>query len=164
MNIILAGMPGCGKTTVSKLLANKLGFEVVDTDELIVKEHGEISKIFAGFGEEYFRKLECEVVEKVASLRHIVVSTGGGCLINPKNVEAFKRNGKIVYLKTGIKELARRLEGDTTRPLLKGDAEANLKNLYERRASIYESAADFTVQTDGLTPDRIAEKITEHLK
>lgn len=161
MNIILAGMPGCGKTTVSAALASKLGYTAVDTDAVIVAEHGEISKIFADFGEEYFRKIESEVVKRLATAENTVIATGGGCLINAQNVEVFRKCGKIVYLKTEIAELARRLKGDTSRPLLKGDVGANLKNLYGRRAHVYESAADFTVQTDGLEPEIIADKIVE---
>lgn len=164
MNIVLAGMPGCGKSTVSKALAAKLGYIAADTDSEIVKEHGEISKIFADFGEEYFRKLESKAVKKLSSLDNVVVATGGGCLLDPQNVISFRSSGKIVYLKTELSELARRLRGDTTRPLLQGDIEANLKNLYGRRAKIYENAADITVQTDGYTPEEIAEKIMELIK
>lgn len=164
MNIILAGMPGCGKSTVSAVLAEKLGYKAVDTDEIIVREHGEISKIFVDFGEDYFRKIESEVVTRLASTDKTVIATGGGCLINHQNVLNFRSCGKIFYLKTEVAELAKRLKGDTARPLLQGDVVANLKNLYERRARIYERAADYTVQTDGLTPQSVAEKIMEFIK
>lgn len=164
MNIVLAGMPGCGKTTVGKALAKKLGWEFIDTDGLIVEKHGDISAIFSRYGEEYFRELERHAVEEAAKSSSAVISTGGGCLINPQNVQIFREHGKIIYLKTEIRELVRRLQGDDTRPLLKGDAEENLKNLYARRAHIYEQAANFTVATDGLSPEQIAEKITEIIK
>lgn len=164
MNIVLAGMPGSGKTTVGKALAAKLGWKFMDTDELIVKKHGDISAIFSDFGEEYFRKLERIAVREAAVCDSAVISTGGGCLTDGSNVIEFQKHGKIIYLKTGMDELARRLRGDDTRPLLKGDAEANLRNLYDRRAHIYEQAANFTVQTDGLTPGQIADAITELIK
>lgn len=164
MNVILAGMPGSGKSVVSMSLASKLGWKAVDTDSVIVERYGEISKIFADYGEEYFRKIENEIIEKLASNDNTIVATGGGSLINTQNCAALRASGKIVYLKTGVDELAKRLKGDTTRPLLSGDIEANLKNLYDRRAKIFEAAADYTVQTDGLTPDEIAEKIVELLK
>lgn len=164
MNIVLAGMPGCGKTTVGAVLSKKLGWKLIDTDALVVEKYGNISDIFATRGEEYFRKLECGAVEYAAAQNDAVISTGGGCLINQMNVNTFRRHGKIIYLKTEIEELLRRLKDDDTRPLLKGDAAANLKNLYARRAHIYEQAADYTLSTDGLSPDAIAEKIMELIK
>lgn len=164
MNIILAGMPGSGKSVVSVLLAAKLGFKAVDTDAVIEESHGKISKIFADYGEKYFRKLESEVIEKLASIDNTVIATGGGSLVNPKNCTALRASGKIIYLMAEVDELTKRLKGDLSRPLLFGDMQANLKNLYGRRAKIFEAAADYTVQTDGLTPDEIAEKIVEILK
>ncbi len=164
MNIVLAGMPGCGKTTVGAALSKKLGWKLIDTDALVVEKYGNISDIFATRGEEYFRKLECGAAEYAAAQNDAVISTGGGCLINDRNVNTFRRHGKIIYLKTEIAELLRRLKDDDTRPLLKGDAEANLKNLYARRAHIYEQAADYTLSTDGLSPDAIAQKIMEIIK
>ncbi len=164
MNIILTGMPGCGKTTVCSYLSSMLGYEAVDTDEVIVSEYGEISEIFARYGEEYFRNLESEAVKRVCGFQNAVIATGGGCLLREENVRAFRECGKIIYLKTSIEELLKRLKGDDTRPLLKGDAEANLKDLYVRRSQIYEGTADYIVATDGLTPERISKKITELLK
>lgn len=164
MNIVLAGMPGCGKTTVGTVLSHILGRRFIDTDAVITQKHGDISAIFDRFGEEYFRGLECAAVKEAASMESVVISTGGGCLANGKNVAELRKSGKIIYLKTGISELLRRLSGDTTRPLLRGDAEKNLNDLYARRAKTYESAADFTVCTDGLPPERVAEKILELIK
>lgn len=164
MNIILAGMPGCGKTTVAKKLAASLGYGAVDTDELIVREHGEIAKIFEEHGEAYFRKLEHETVKKISSADKTVIATGGGCLMNEQNVKLFKSGGKIVYLKTSVDELLKRLKGDTARPLLAGDLAENLNRLYNKRASIYVSAADITVITDGKTVEETIKRITESLK
>lgn len=164
MNIVLAGMPGSGKTTVGVELSKRLGREFIDTDGLIVEKYGAISDIFSKYGEEYFRRLEREAVKEAAASKNAVISTGGGCLADKKNVLEFRACGKIIYLKAEIGELARRLRGDDTRPLLKGDAEANLQSIYKRRAHIYEQAADYTVITDGLSPEQIAEKITEIIK
>lgn len=164
MNVILTGMPGSGKSSVSDLLAAKLGWKAADTDCLIVEQYGEISKIFAEHGEEYFRKIENEIIKKLASIDNIVIATGGGSLISAQNCKALKASGKIIYLKTEVEELAKRIEGDTLRPLLKDDILLNLKKLYGLRKKIYEAAADYTVQTDGRTPDEVAEKIVELLK
>ncbi len=164
MNIILAGMPGCGKTSVSARLGRMLGWDVYDTDAEIVREYGEINAIFADRGEQFFRDAESLVVDRLSALDRAVIATGGGCLIREQNVAAFKKNGKIVYLETSVGELAARLKGDSTRPLLKGDAELNLKKLYSERAHIYAGAADITVKTDGFSPEEIAAIITENIK
>ena len=164
MNIVLAGMPGSGKTTVSARLAKLSGYKLIDTDALIVEAHGEISRIFSEHGEEYFRDLETEAVERACAENSAVIATGGGCLLREKNVALFKNSGKIIYLRAQLPTLVKRLEGDTTRPLLKGDAESKLKQLFAARAHIYENAADFTVDTDNLTPDKVAEKILELVK
>lgn len=161
MNIILAGMPGCGKTTVARILGKKLGFSVVDTDELIVEKYGAISEIFEKFGEECFRNFETQVVKDIASLENCVVSTGGGCLLREGNRALFKSCGKIIFLRTQIKTLSERLEGDTTRPLLKGDTKSRLEKLIKERAPIYESSADIVIDTDGISPEELADKITE---
>lgn len=163
MNIVLAGMPGSGKTTVSGCLSARTGMPVIDTDAEIVNEHGAITEIFARFGEDRFRDLESSVCERLAAYDGVVVSTGGGCLLREKNVEALKKSGKIVYLRTQPETLIKRLKGDTTRPLLAGDGVARIYGLYSARKEIYEGAADITVDTDGLSPDEIAKKITEFL-
>ncbi len=161
MNIILAGMPGCGKSTVARILGKKLNFKVVDTDEMIVEKYGAITEIFEKFGEECFRNFETQTVKEISALENVVVSTGGGCLLREENREIFKNCGKIIFLRTGIYELSERLAGDTSRPLLKGDTKSRLEKLMEERAPVYESAADCIVDTDGLTPEEVAEKITE---
>lgn len=164
MNIVLIGMPASGKTTVAEILGRALGTEVFDTDALIVKKHGEINKIFDKFGEEHFRNLESEAVKEVAKNTNAVISTGGGCPIRKENVQALKKGGKIIFLRTSVTELIRRTEGDGTRPLLKGEREERLKSLLSARTPAYESAADFTVDTDGLAPEEIAKKITEFIR
>ena len=164
MNIVLIGMPASGKTTVAAALAKDLGLKVLDTDALIVEKHGEINKIFKKFGEEYFRNLESEAVKEVVENTNAVISTGGGCPLRKENVLALKKSGKIIFLRTSITELIRRTEGDGTRPLLKGEREERLKSLLSVRTPVYEEAADFTVDTDGLTPEEIAKKITEFIK
>lgn len=161
MNIILAGMPGCGKTTVSRILGKKLNFRVVDTDELIVEKYGVISEIFEKFGEECFRNFETQVVKEIVTFDNLVVSTGGGCLLREENRALFKSCGKIIFLRTEIGTLSNRLTGDTTRPLLKGDMKDRLQTLMRERAHIYENSADIVIDTDTVTPEEVADKITE---
>lgn len=164
MNVILAGMPGSGKTRVSKILGELLNAEVLDTDEIIVKEHGAISEIFANYGEEHFRNLETQTVKKVCAYPNAVVSTGGGCLLREENIALLKKSGRIVYLKASLDTLSKRIQDDNSRPLLAGDTKKRLAELLEKRSSIYECSADISIETDNLTPREIAIKITELIK
>ncbi len=164
MNVVLIGMPASGKTTVAEILGKELGMCVLDTDALIVEKHGEINGIFERHGEEYFRDLESEAVKEVAKAANVVISTGGGCPLRKENVQVLKENGKLIFLRASVDELIRRTAGDGTRPLLKGEREKRLKSLLAVRTPIYEKAADFTVDTDGLAPEEIANEITEFIK
>ncbi len=163
MNIILIGMPASGKTTVAGVFAAR-GKKVYDTDAEIVNKYGEISAIFENFGEGYFRELETETVRALSGLDGVVIATGGGCVLRAENVRLLKSKGKIIYLKTLPETLLRRVGAGSGRPLLSGDAEGKLFRLYSERAPVYEAAADFTVETDGLSPEKIADKITEILR
>ncbi len=164
MNIILAGMPGSGKTTVSAILGEMLGKEVADTDGEIIKVHGDISSIFAKYGEKRFRDIETQTVEELSSRDGLIISTGGGCLMRAENVKLLKSNGRIVYLRASVGTLFGRLKDDKTRPLLKGDMLRNLEKLYEERASTYETAADIIIDTDNLGPRMVAVAVTEAIK
>lgn len=160
MSVVLIGMPGCGKSTVIDLYKQIYGEEVWDIDGVIVKNHGNISQIFADYGEEYFRNLETEAVRYVCSVAcDAFIATGGGCVLREENVRLLKERGTIVYLKTRLDTLLARLEGDTTRPLLQGDARARLEKLFAERTPVYERSADVIIDTDGLTPREILEEI-----
>lgn len=164
MNIVLSGMPGSGKTTVSLILGKMLNAEVLDTDAVITAKHGEISKIFETHGEEYFRELESLAVEEVCAKKGAIISTGGGCLLKERNRNNLKKSGKIVFLRTSLNELLKRTAGDTSRPLLQGEKRQRLEKLLTERTPVYEECADITLDTDGLTPEQVAIKITELLK
>ncbi len=155
-NIVLIGMPGCGKSTVGKILAQKLHREILDTDEEIVKADGRtIPEIFENDGEKFFRNLETDAVETVGKQLSKIIATGGGAVIKKENRDALKQNGTIIYLKKDLSLLS--LEG---RPLSK-DEDA-LRKIYEVRKEIYEAFADFTVEVDAdaeITAKRVIECI-----
>ena len=157
MNIILCGMMGAGKTTVGLRLALSLDRCWMDTDNLIAERHGDISNIFKRLGEAQFRRLEAEMVEELVEEDNLILSVGGGLVLDEDNVELLKENGKIIYLRASAETLAERLEGDTSRPLLKngeGSLTEKLTKILEERAPIYEEVADFIVDVDGKGPVR----------
>jgi shikimate kinase len=158
-------MMGCGKSTVAEALSKKYNLKKVDTDEIIVERYGCINDIFANFGEEHFRNIESDVTKEVSEkFNDAVISLGGGCVLRPVNVTNLKKSGKIIFLRTDIETLVKRLEGDDTRPLLKGGARQKLTTLLPLRTPIYEGVADYIIDTDGLLPEEIATKIMEHIK
>lgn len=165
MKIALCGMMGCGKSTIGKVLAQKLAWAFVDTDEWIVRRHGEISAIFEKRGEKYFRDLETDVARELADDgTSAVVSVGGGFVLRAENVELLKKDGRIVLLKANKETLLERLAGDTSRPLLQGeDLSKKLDRLIAARVSAYESACDVSVSVDGKTPDSIADEVLKKL-
>ncbi len=162
-NIILEGFMGSGKSTVSELISDKLELELIDTDEAIEEAEGrKISEIFEQDGEEAFRDMETELMEMVISehMRETVISLGGGLPVREKNRELLKKVGKVVYLRTAPETVYDRLKGDDTRPLLKSeDPLARIKELQDKRGKIYEEVADIIVDTDGKTPEEVANEI-----
>lgn len=141
-NVVLIGMPSCGKTTVAKFLAEKTGKGVVDTDELIFKMQGKKpSEIIEEFGEKYFRDIESIAVKEASENIGVIIATGGGAVLREENVVALKRNGTLIYLERAIEKLI-----DDDRPLSKNGA---ISRLFEIRKPIYESVCDKKVSNDG---------------
>lgn len=142
-NIVLIGMPAVGKSTTGRMLAQKLGMTFVDTDDVIVeRENRPITEIFATDGEAYFRKVESEVIAELAARKNTIVATGGGAILNPRNVATLKAFG-VMYL------LDRKLENlvpTGSRPL--ASDRDKLKKLYEVRMPIYKAAADVIIHGD----------------
>ncbi len=149
-NIILCGFMGCGKSTVGALLAKKTGMSFIDMDSYIEKkEQKTISSIFEEHGEEYFRALEREAAKELAEKNGLVIAAGGGTLVYQANVDTLKASGKIVLLDISVETVAKRLENDTTRPLLnRPDKEEAMRELYNRRLPLYRAAADIVVDAD----------------
>lgn len=160
INIILIGFMGCGKSTFGKWLADKQQMDFLDTDELIENIEGcSINEIFEKKGEAYFRDLETRTIRMLLGedkelgeglFKSTVISVGGGLPVREENQKLLKRLGKVVFLDTSVDELLRRLEGDETRPLLKGDdLRARIETLMDARLDIYDDTADIIVGTDG---------------
>ena len=140
-NIVLIGMPGCGKSTVGALLAKMCDREFVDTDSLIVENAGKsIPEIFAAVGEEGFRKLETKVLAEVGKRSNLVIATGGGCITKPENYPLLHQNSKIIWLRRDISILP--TDG---RPLSQTQ---RLEEMYNKRAPLYEAFADQIVDND----------------
>ena len=164
MKIVLIGFMGSGKTTVASLLGVELKTPVIEMDHEIVRTSGKSSlpEIFAEGGEAHFRALETEVAQSLSSLREGIISTGGGAILRSENVAALrKRGGIFLHLKTSFPTLVARIggtEGGTEgRPLFQNHQEA--EKLFLARQRVYEEHADFTIVTDGKTPQQVADEI-----
>lgn len=161
INIYLIGMMGSGKSTIGRLLADRLNMSWIDMDEAIEKRGETIPQIFEKYGETEFRRIESEVAVELAKEANMIVSTGGGVILKRENVDVMKRSGKVVYLCATTDTLLRNLEnGREGRPLIKdGSLENKINSLMDVRGEKYKSAADVIVETNALDPDEVAQKI-----
>lgn len=160
--IYLIGFMGCGKSTVSDYISRKYGWKQIEMDAQIVSEQKkEIAQIFAEEGETYFRNLETELLKRIASgEEECVVSCGGGTAMRSCNVEIMKRSGRIVWLKAKPETVYQRVKDTHDRPLLEGHMNVEyIEQLLEKRIPVYESSADLSVDTDGKSPEEIAQAV-----
>ncbi len=154
-NAVLIGMPGCGKSTLARLLGKALGREVLETDAMIEERTGRsIPDIIRQDGEDAFRRLETEALAEAGKQSGKVISTGGGCITRPENYELLYQNGVIIWIERALPLLAK--EG---RPLSEG---ADLAEMYRRRAPFYDMFADFRIENNG-TPEETLGEILEVL-
>lgn len=152
-NIVLTGMPGSGKTTVGKLLAQTLGRPYVDTDTRIAEKTGRTpAEIISSQGEAAFRDAEAEVIREVALQNGAVIATGGGAVLRPENVDALRMNGRIFFLDRPVEQLVPTRD----RPL-SATREAVLKR-YNERYGMYSSTADIVISNDS-TPEAAAQLV-----
>jgi shikimate dehydrogenase len=166
MNIVLIGMRGSGKTTVGRILAQKLGRELVEMDELIARKAGlSVAEIVEKYGWAKFRAIEEEITNEVAARDNIVNAAGGGVVTREQNMQELKKNGILVWLKAGVETLVGRVGEDSQRPLLAGrtrreDVEITLSG----RMPLYQRAADLVVDTENKMPEELAEAIIKSLE
>ena len=157
-NIVLIGIMGCGKTTISKMLGEKLNRPVLDIDEYIVEKfHQTIPEMFA-ISETYFRDNETSGCKDAAKLDGYIISTGGGVILKPENIDYLKKNGIIVYLDRPIDHILTDVQV-ASRPLLKDGAQ-KLYDLDKQRHQLYLDACDKHVINDD-TLENITERIIE---
>ena len=160
MVAVLVGFMGAGKTTVGRIIAERLGQPFVDSDVLIEQRLGrEIRDIFAKEGEAYFRELEHATVADLVRGPEAVIALGGGA-VEDRRTRAVLRNARVIYLRVSYDEAMSRIQGDRFRPLL---SRPGLDAVYQRRLPIYEDVSVFTIDTDGRRPDAIAHDVLAEL-
>lgn len=157
MATVLIGPMGAGKTTLGKKLAKKLGLSFADTDRLIAKEHGAITKIFEKFGEDYFRELETKFLEQ-ALHEYEIVATGGGIVLREENRELLIGH-KVVFLDTDQQSVIGKINLDK-RPLIKNDPDA-WGRIYQARLPLYRQAANHTVYTGSRSIRAVTKELEE---
>lgn len=163
-NIILIGMMGTGKTTVGRLVAERLGFRLLDLDAEIERIEGRtIPEMFAEEGEAYFREAESRALQTAISSKRLVIATGGGAVLEPSNVDAMKRGGWVAALTADAETIIERVRGDVNRPLLAGDVEERVRRILEERKDKYEFA-DVKIDTAGRSADEVALDILTHYR
>jgi len=166
MNIVLIGYRGTGKSTVAKLLADKLGRVVVSTDaEIVTRAKQPIPEIVQQFGWEHFRDLESQVCAELAGRDGLIIDTGGGAILRPQNVQALKATGVLFWLTARVQTIARRIGGDTQRPSLTGTKSCieEIEEVLRERQPKYQAAADHIIETDGRSLAEVADAILARL-
>ena len=162
-HIFMIDFMGVGKTSTSRSLSKKLGVKEIDTDAMIVENEGRsISEIFEKDGEEYFRSVETGMIDRLADMKPCIVSCGGGMVMRDVNVQKMKKIGKIVLLTATPETIFEHVRYSTNRPLLNGNMNIPyIAKLMEAREPKYKAAADIVIETDGCTPDKVADKIVK---
>jgi shikimate kinase len=165
-NVVLIGFMGTGKSSVGRELARRWQFRFLDTDSIIRNQYGKsISEIFTVFGEPFFRDQEFATLTKLLQCYRSVIATGGGIVIQPRNVSLLKKLGTTIWLKADQTTILERVSRNKNRPLLQtADPEETISRLLTERAPLYQSAADLVVDSSGLSHHEVAERVIAGLK
>ena len=162
-NLVLTGFMGTGKSTIGRILAARLDYEFVDTDELIEQRHGPIPQIFRDHGEGEFRRLEREVADQLAERDRLVISTGGRMMVDAVNAARLGATGDVFCLTASVDTIVARVTADDSaaeRPLLAGDdVHRAITRLLAERVEAYARFAQ--VATDHRTPNEVAAEIMD---
>ncbi|MDF0650184.1 MAG: shikimate kinase [Nitrospira sp.] len=166
MNVVLIGYRGTGKSTIGNFLAARLGRILVSTDTEIVKLAGQsIPEIVEKNGWEHFRDLEAKVCQELAGRTGLVVDTGGGAILRPRNVEVLKEAGRLFWLTASLSTITERIGEDSQRPSLTGAKSFldEIQDVLRERTPKYLAAADYVIETDGKTVTQVADEIQARL-
>ena len=164
--IALIGMMGSGKSTVSKILANKTSYNLLELDEVFEQQENiAIAEYFNKFGEENFRQIEAEILKKSLKKENIILSCGGGVILKKENREMlFCNNIFTIYLEATSETIFNRIKKDTSRPLLKVEnPKQEIESLIKSRQDFYK-LANLTINTDNKTIEEITEEILKWIK
>ena len=166
MNIFIVGPMGSGKSTVGKIISDELFLDFFDTDDEIETRTGaSIDWIFDLEGESGFRKRESEMLDEMVKRNSIVLSTGGGIVLESSNRELLSSRGTVFYLSTPISVQVQRTAKDKDRPLLKnGDPEKILSKLHDEREEFYKSVSDHIIETEDKSSQEVASEIIKLVK
>ncbi|MFH0953187.1 MAG: shikimate kinase [Verrucomicrobiota bacterium] len=161
-NIVLVGFMGTGKTATGRLVALRLERSMVDMDTMIEGRAGrKIMEIFARDGETRFRELERQLVVELSARKNLVITAGGGVVLNPDNIRDFGRTGVVICLKASPTAILQRVRSESHRPLLEGgDKARKLLELLEARKPLYE-AIPLQIDTTHLSPESAAARVVE---
>lgn len=144
-NIVLIGMPACGKSTIGYWLSKKIGYPLLDTDKYLEeKENRIISDIFSNEGEEYFRNLETKYLKELSEKEGLIISTGGGVVKKKENIDILKKNGIVIFLNREINDISK--ENHKHRPLLQDIN--NIQKLYDERIDLYKKYSDIIIKNN----------------
>jgi shikimate kinase len=165
-NVVLIGFMGTGKSSVGRELARRWGFRFLDTDSIIRHQYGKpISEIFEAFGEPFFRDQEFATLSKLLQCHRSVIATGGGIVIQPRNLAVLAKLGTTIWLKADQATIFERVSRNKNRPLLQtADPEGTIARLLVERSPLYQSAADIVVDSSGLSHHEVAERVIAGLK
>lgn len=162
MNIVLIGFRGAGKSSVAKILADRLKRTVVSTDgEIVARTRLSIPEVVKRFGWDYFRDLESEVCRDLAGRDGLIIDTGGGAILRSQNVDVLKQNGVLFWLTAEVRTIEQRIAGDDQRPSLTGSQSFldEIEEVLRERRPKYQAAADYCIPTDNRTPAEVADVI-----
>lgn len=165
MNIILIGFRGTGKTTIGKILAQRLDKGFIDADEYLEQKQGKtIKDIFAEGGEKLFREIEARIIEELCLLNDRIIATGGGAILREENVRSLRKNGIIIFLDADVNTLYKRICRDAQtqrkRPnLTNRGAYEEIEYLLAYRRPLYDRMADFVINTAQISKNDAANKI-----